>query len=106
MGKPNIPRDGSGAPLQLVPAKTALAVTTSSTLSSALDVTLNTSTTFIEVNALTQGLYMRYQAGASSSSFDEYIQAGATRNYLIPNGVTVVSFIEESSGAKLKLIEK
>lgn len=106
MAKISLPKDGNNVTSQLVPAKTAIAVTTNSSLSSAVNVTLQTTTTFIEVNALSQGIYMRYAATASSSNFDEYIQAGSTRHYFIPPSVTVVSFIEESASAKLKLIEK
>lgn len=102
----NVPRDGSGAPLPLTPPYLALAVTTNGSLSSSASITFNTSTTLIEVNALSQGIYMKWGAVATSSSFDEYIQAGSTRHYVIPTGVTSAQFIQQASAATMVLIEK
>ena len=102
----NLPQDASRNPLQLTIPSTALAVTYDTTVSGATDVTLNTATTLLEVTAKSQGLFMRYQATASSSNFDEYIAANTTRHYVKPPSVTVVSFIEEAASATLILIEK
>jgi hypothetical protein len=101
-----LPTDSNRVHVPLVPRKSALAVTVDATISSATDVTLNAGTSFIEVNAVNGGIYMRYAATASAANFDEYIQAGAVRHYYIPHNVSVISFIEETSGAKLILIEK
>lgn len=100
------PRDVNNQPWPLPPATTALAKTYDTSVSAATDVTLNTATTLIEVTALNQGLFMRYAATASSSAFDEFIAPGTTRHFVVPSGVTVVSFIEETASAKLILIEK
>ena len=101
-----IPRDDNDAIIQLVPRVAALARTLDTTISSATSVTLNVATTLIEVTALTQGIYMRYSAGASSSNFDEFIPANSTRHYVKPSGVTVVSFLEVAASATLIVIEK
>lgn len=101
-----VPRDSQNTPLPLTPSAAALAVTYDTTVSTATDVTLNAATTIIEVSALTQGIFMRYAATASSSNFDEFIQAGSTRHYVIPTGVSVISFIEQAASAVLVLIQK
>lgn len=101
-----MPRDNNHNAIPLVQNSRALAVTVDTTISAATDITLNTSTTLIEVNALSQGVYMRYQATASSTNFDEFIQAGAVRHYIKPYGVTVISFIEAAASASIVVIEK
>jgi len=84
----------------------ARTVNNSLTSSTAVDVTLNASTTFLEVHAIDAGIFMRYQASATSSNFDEYIAAGTLRHYVKPQAATVVSFIADTSTAKLRFIEK
>lgn len=101
-----LPRDEFGAVVQLSPARTALAVTYDTSVSAATDVTLNASTTVIEVTAITQGIFVRFAATASSSNFDAFVPAGATRTFVVPAGVTTVSFIEEAASAKLVLVER
>lgn len=103
---PRMPASASSQLVQLVPDTASVARTVDATISAATDVTLDTKTKIIEVNALTQGIYMRYAATASAANFDEFILANTVRHYVIPVDVTVVSFIEETAGAKLILIEK
>lgn len=81
----------------LVPAKTALAVTYDTTITSATSVTLNALTSIIEVSAVDSGVFLKYSAGASTSDFDEYILADTTRHYVIPDGVTVISVIGDGA---------
>lgn len=76
------------------------------TISSSTSITLNTSATYIEVSAIDKGVFMKWGATASSSDFDEFISANTTRVYAIPTGQTTVQFIEESTTAKLVVIEK
>jgi len=106
MQKIVLPRDANNSVISLVPAKLALAVTVDDSISSATDITLNEDTTFLEVTALDYGVFMRYAATASSSNFDEYIAPGSTRNYLVPEGVTVISVIQDNGAAKVRIIQK
>ncbi len=101
-----LPRDANNSIIPLVPAKLALAVTVDDSISSATDIVLNESSTFLEVTALDFGIFLRYAATASSSNFDEYIAAGATRNYLIPEGITTISVIQDNGAAKVRIIQK
>lgn len=110
-----MPQDKDSAKMQLVPAKAALASTYNSSLSSQVEVTLNTDTSFIEVHAFNTPILMKYKTVAggtavSTSSFDECIDPGSTRNYAIPSiggvKVAVLAFIELSASAALVLIEK
>lgn len=100
------PRDADHNAVPLVSPTTALAVTNSSSISGATSITLNASTTLIEINALSQGVFMRYAASVSSTVFDEYIQAGAVRHYVKPSGVTVISVIQQAATATVIVIEK
>ena len=104
--QPSLPRTSGNETVQLTPDRAATSRTVDATISSATSVTLQTNTTLLEVNALNYGIYMRYQAGVDSTNFDEFIMANSVRHYVVPLGCTVVSFIEETAGAKLILIEK
>lgn len=107
-----VPKDGNSVSLPLTPSALALAVTNNASLSSAQTITFNASTTFIEVNALSQGVFLRWGAVPTSSAFDEYIQAGMTRHYVIPNDATTgvrystVQFLEQAASARIMVIEK
>jgi len=102
-----LPIDENRDSVPLTQRSVALAVTNDSTISASTTVNLNASTTLLEVFAKSQGIFMKYGSGTvTSTSFDEYISADATRHYLVPDGVTAVSFIEESASATLILIEK
>lgn len=108
MARAVIPTDDDRAKVQLVPSKTALAVTVDDTISTATDVSLNASTTFLEVSAVNAGIYMRYAASAAANAFDEYIMANTTRHFYVPSGVTVISVIQDASvgTAFCRIIEK
>ena len=88
------------------PKAPTLEETYDATVSSSTSITLNTSTTTIEVSAIDKGIFLKWGATASSSDFDEFIAPNYTRTYVVPVGVTTVEFIEESATAKLVVIEK
>lgn len=100
------PLDANGHPLALPPAIPPRQVTYDATISAATSLTLQVGTTLLEVSAIAQGIFMRYQAAVSTTLFDEFIQAGMTRHYVVPPGVTVVSFLEETASARLVVVEK
>lgn len=100
------PRAQNGETVQLVPATAALAVTYDTSISAATDITLNAATTFLEINAVSEGVFLRYASTASSVNFDEYIAADTTRHYAVPEGVTVISVIERAASAAVVVIEK
>lgn len=104
--QPTMPIDSNSNQITLTPAYAALARTIDTTISSATSITLNTATKLIEVTAINQGVYLRYQAGVSNSNFDEYISADTTRHFVVPDGVTVISVIEKDAGATVVIIEK
>ena len=83
-----------------------LATTYNASISSTTAVTLNSGATYIEVSAVAQGIFLKWGATASSSTFDEYISPSTTRQYVIPTGKTTVQFIEAVSGAILIVIQK
>lgn len=83
-----------------------LVATYDATISASTELTLNSGTTSIEVTAVDKGIFLKWGATASSSSFDEYIGAGLTRSYVVPDGVTTVQFIQQAATAILVVIEK
>lgn len=88
------------------PKAPTLAKTYSSSVSSSNAVTLNSGTTYILVSAVGKGIFLKWGAVASSSSFDEFISTDSTQEYLVPTGTTSVQFIEEATSAHLVVIEK
>ena len=103
----NKPIDGNTRVINEVPPKgVPLAITYDATISASTSVTLNASTTYIEVTAIDKGIFLKWGATASSTTFDEFIGANQTRAYIVPVGQTSVQFIEEVATAKLVLIEK
>lgn len=102
----NVPRDASNAPLPLVPSITSVAVTTLSGVTSSNLVTFQTQSTLIEVSAISNGFFMKWGATASTLVFDEYIQSGATRHYVIPVGQGSAAFLQQATPATYIVIEK
>ena len=88
------------------PKAPTLARTYDATISSSTSITLNSGSTYIEVSAIDKGVFLKWGATASSTTYDEFIGANETRTYIIPSGITTVQFIEESATAKLSVIEK
>ena len=100
------PKTDDGFEVQLSPDTLAKAQTYDTSLSTEALVTLQETTRFLEITALVNGVFMKYATGVSSSDFDEFIAAGTTRHYVVPNGVTAVSIIEETASASVVVIEK
>lgn len=109
---PRLGKDDNREPVQLTPAVVALEETTDTSVSSTTEITLNAATTFIEVNALNQGIFMKWgTSDASSTDYDEFILPNSVRHYVVPNQsdgtpYTAVNFIEQAASATLILIEK
>lgn len=108
-----IPSDGDRKGVQVTPATVALARTVDATISSSTEITLNTSTTFIRVYALTQDIYLRWgTTDVTASNFDEVIPANQICDFYVPvdssTGAlfTAVNFIERTATAGLIVIEK
>jgi hypothetical protein len=93
--------------LKLTPNVLALARTVDATISASTEVTLNIATTFLSVYAIAKDIYLKWGADdVSASNFDEVIPAGEIRDFIVPDGVTAVNFIEREAGATLIAIEK
>lgn len=83
-----------------------LVATYDATINTSTSLTLNAGTSTIEVSAIDKGIFLKWGATASSSSFDEFISANTTRVYVIPLNTASVQFIEEVATAKLVVLEK
>lgn len=91
----------------LPPDRVPLATTYDATISASTALALNASTKIIEVSAITDGIFLLYGVGTvSSSNFSEFIQAGSTRHYRVPNGITTINFIDTGSSGEIIVIEK
>jgi hypothetical protein len=88
------------------PKAPTLATTYDASISGSTSVSLNSGATYIEVTALLKGIFMKWGATASSSSFDEFIAPDVTNTYIIPAGTSTVEFIEEAASAHLIVIQK
>lgn len=88
------------------PKSPTILATYDATVSASTSITLNTATTSIQVSAIDKGIFLKWGATASSTTFDEFISANSTREYIVPTGTATVEFIEEAATAKLVVIEK
>ena len=107
MLKLSLPIDGQGNSVQVTPPVVALEETYDASISASTEITLNASTTLIEVGAIDKTILLKWGADdCSTSDFDEVIPLNTVRTFYIPAGVTKVNFIEQSATAILCLIEK
>ena len=91
----------------LTPNVVSLATTLDATISASTEITLNKATTFISVFAITKDIYLKWGTDdVTSSNMDEIIVAGQVRNFIVPDGITAVNFIEREASATLVVIEK
>jgi len=101
----SMPVDDNRAPMQLTPAKTALAQDNTAAATSQ-EITLNTSTQLLEVNAVDDHIYMKWGTdNATSSNFDGFIQAGGVRHYPVPTDTTAVNFIDNGNTGTVVTVE-
>lgn len=100
MANPRMPISSNGEMIPVM-GRRALAVTVDATVSTATDVTLQSLTALVRIHAMTKGIYVRGQATASASAWDWFCPANQSIDIVVPSGVTVMSFIEESTTAKL-----
>ena len=88
------------------PQAPTLVATYDATISSSTAITLNAGTTYLVVTAVDKTIFLKWNATASSSAFDEVIGANTTKVYKRPSGVTTANFIEQAATAILIVLEK
>lgn len=86
------------------PKAPTLARTYDATITTSTQITLASGTSIIIVSAIDKGIFMKWGATASSTSFDEFISANTTEKFVVQS--STVQFIQESATAKLVVIEK
>ena len=82
-----------------------LVATYDASVSSSTTVTLGSTTTYIEVTAISKPILLKWDATASTSAFDEIIPADSTKVFY-SKGHTTANFIEQAASAVLVCIEK
>lgn len=85
-----------------------LASTKTSSISSATTITLDTQASLLECQAIGSDVCLKYGPGVTTSSggFDEYIQAGMIRHFVVPKNCTAISVVEVAPTATFILIQK
>lgn len=99
--KPRIPRDSGTHPIPLIPDRAAIVTTINASVDSAVDIVLNSRCTLVEVNAVTQGIYIKWSATATAASSDSFVAANTVRHFVVPPATQTISVISETAGAKL-----
>jgi hypothetical protein len=105
------PREDGGEIMQLSPAQAALGRTYDTTISTATSVTRATGAKLMEIQAISNGIFVRYLTAAdttavTNANFDEHILADTIRHFFFPDNCTAVSFLEDTSAATLIVIQK
>ena len=95
------------------PAVIAINETYDATISSSTELTLNAATTLIEVSAIDKTILLNWgTTSASTTVFDEVISLNTTRQFQVPVDTstgklyTAVNFIQQTTTARLAVIEK
>lgn len=86
------------------PKAPTLARTYDATITTSTAITLASGTSVIIVSAIDKGIFMKWGATASSTAFDEFINANTTQQFVVQ--ASTVQFIQESATAKLVVVEK
>lgn len=105
---PTIPafaRDANRVVVGDLPASVALDETYDATISTSTALTLNASTTIIEVTAIDKAIFYKWGGTASSSDFDGIVPANSSKLIPVPNGQTSIQFIEQVATAILAVVE-
>lgn len=91
----------------IIPAATSkpLVAAYDATVSSSTAISLNSKTTSLEVSAIDKGIFLKWDATASSTAFDGFIPANTSKVFSVPRDTVTANFIEESATAKLICIE-
>ncbi len=102
-----LPIDGNQKPIQNANlVGPVLVATFDATISSATSITLNAATTSFEVLAITQPVYVRFQASVSTSAFDAVVGANTSKVFYRDPSVTVISVLEAAATANVAVIER
>lgn len=102
----DLPTDGNTKPIQLAPAKAALACTVDATISGSTEITLNAATTLIRVYAKDKDICMKWGTDdVTAAAFDQIIPANQICDFVVPQNTTAANFIEYAATATLICLE-
>jgi hypothetical protein len=117
MSKVTLPKDANGIAIQTTPGIKPKKVTYNGTISSSTQITLQATTTFVEISAITKPVLLKWGTGAATASaatdgFHEIIQAGTSKLLKVPVDpatnvpYTDINLIEQAATAIVAVIEK
>ena len=101
----NFFKDDNGGILKTVPKQVALEETYDATISASTALTLNASTTLLEVTAIDKAIFYKWGATAASTDFDGIVPANTSKLIPVPVGQTSIQFIEQAATAILAVVE-
>ncbi len=102
---PPFARDANRFIVGDVPASVALEKTYDATISSSTSLTLNASTTIIEVTAIDKAICYKWGGTCSTSDFDGIVPSNTSKLIPVPVGQTSIQFIEQTATAILAVVE-
>lgn len=104
---PTLAKDQNGDVFQLAaPGVVAIAEDYDATISASTSFAVATGATFIEISAITKGIFLKWGGTAISTDFDVYIGADTTRVLVIPEGQATFEVIEQSATAIVAVVQK
>jgi hypothetical protein len=117
MARPTLPKDANGIAIQTVPGMKPKKATYNGTISSSTQITLQTTTTLVEISAISKPVLLKWGSGAAAASaatdgFHEIIQAGVSKLFQVPTDpvtlkpYTDINLIEQAATAIVTVIEK
>lgn len=98
-------KDANGEVIGDMPSAVALDETYDATISSSTALTLNASTTIIEVTAIDKAIFYKWGGTCSNSDFDGCVPANSSKLIPVPQGQTSIQFIEQAATAILAVVE-
>lgn len=102
----SLPIDANSRTINATPNILPLKASYDATISSSTAITLQATTSYLEVSAVDKGIFMAWGRTAASNDFDEFISPNTTKIFVKPVGQTSVQFIEQAATALLVVVEK
>lgn len=109
----NVPLTDRGDTYSFPPATVAIARTLDASISTSTEITLNAETSYIEVYAIAQDVYLKWGVDdVTAANSDEIILAGTKERFAIPKVAatnalfTAIKLIERVAGATVIVYEK
>jgi hypothetical protein len=105
----NLPTTEEGAPVPIMPAGPAIATHYEDSISTSTALTLDGSTSIVEITSLKDDIFCRWGATAAAladDSFDFCLAAGTEKAVVVPEGQTTLQIIDSGNDGIATVVEK